>query len=329
LEPLISIVITNYNYRRFLRAAIDSALSQTYQNAEVIVVDDGSTDGSREVIASYGKRVVAVLKPNGGHGSAVNAGFAASHGEIVMFLDADDELFPSAAEQVARAWRPGVAKVQFQLESVDAGGNPLGIRVPRFLDFVPNGDLRDRIRRFGGYPSAGSSGNAYRRSALSALLPLDETDWFAAAEKPLVLLAPFFGDVVSLRMPLGYYRIHDSNDSRLKGRQLEALHRRLSARYFIPETLCKTAASRGIVLDPQVMHRSLLRVKLRMISLCLDPASHPLPRDTRLRLLLAGIRASAREPDLPLAARLSHLLWFSSMALSPRRLAEVLSAPSR
>jgi glycosyltransferase involved in cell wall biosynthesis len=329
LKPLLSIAITNYNYRPFLGLAIDSALAQTYPRVEVIVVDDGSTDDSRELIASYGQRVTPVFKRNGGHGSAVNAGFAASRGEIVMFLDADDALFPRAGEEVVRVWRTNVAKVQFQLESVDAGGKPLGMRVPRFLHFVPSGDLRDRIRRFGGYPSAGSSGNAYSRATLGALLPLDEIDWFAAAEKPLVLLAPFFGDVVSLRMPLGYYRIHDSNDSRLKGRQLEALHRRLSASYFLPETLCRTAASRGIVLDPQVMHRSLLRVKLRMISLCLDAASHPIARDSRLRLLLAGIRACAREPDLPLAARLTHVLWFSSMALSPPRLAGVLSAPSR
>src|SRR5271154_6940087 len=99
-RPLVSIVITNYNYGRYLRAAIDSALAQTYPRVEVIVVDDGSSDSSPQTIASYGTRIVPIIKTNGGHGSALNAGFVASRGTLVMFLDADDELLPEAAEQV-------------------------------------------------------------------------------------------------------------------------------------------------------------------------------------------------------------------------------------
>jgi glycosyltransferase involved in cell wall biosynthesis len=108
--PTVSIVIINYNYGRFLREAIDSALRQTYPHIEVVVVDDGSTDNSREIIASYGSKVVPVLKKNGGQGSAFNAGFAVSRGEMVIFLDADDYLFPRAVEQVVTAWEPGVVK---------------------------------------------------------------------------------------------------------------------------------------------------------------------------------------------------------------------------
>ena len=63
--PLVSIVISSFNYARFLAFSIDSALNQTYGNIEVIVVDDGSTDASRTVIARYGERIRVVLKPNG------------------------------------------------------------------------------------------------------------------------------------------------------------------------------------------------------------------------------------------------------------------------
>lgn len=328
-RPSVSIVITNYNYARYLRAAIDSALAQTYPKVEVIVVDDGSTDGSREIIESYGGRIVPILKANGGHGSALNAGFAASRGEIVMFLDADDELLAEAAEQVVKAWRPSVAKAQFQLEMVDDRGNPLGARVPPFNGFIPNGDISNRIARFGEYPSSPSSGNAYARAVLERLMPIDEATWFAAAEKPLVFLTPFFGDVVSICAPLGRYRIHEDNDSRLRGRHLEALHRRLSAVYFTPETICAVAKSKGIELDPRVLGSTSRRIKLRMASLRLDPATHPIAGDTRVRLLLKGLRASMREPDLSLKVRASQSAWFVLMAVGPMPIVSRLMAPAR
>lgn len=97
-NPLISVIINNYNYGRFLREAINSALNQTYSHSEVIVVDDGSTDDSGEIIVSYGDKIIPVLKENGGQASAFNAGFAASRGDIICFLDADDTFI---AEKVA------------------------------------------------------------------------------------------------------------------------------------------------------------------------------------------------------------------------------------
>ncbi len=328
-RPLISIIVTNYNYGRYLRAAIDSALAQTYSHVEVIVVDDGSTDESREVIESYGKRIAPIMKANGGHGSALNAGFAASRGEIVIFLDADDELLPEAVDQVVKAWRPGVAKMQFQLDIVDEHGNPLGMRVPPFDGFIPNGDIRDRIVRFGEYPSSPSSGNAYARTALNRLMPMDESIWFAAAEKSLVFLTPFFGDVVSLCAPLGRYRIHASNDSGFKGRHLEKLHRRLSAVYFIPESICRVAASKGIELDPRVLGSTSRELKLRIASIRLDPKTHPIAGDTRLGLLVKGIRATLREPDIGLRIRATQSAWFVLMATAPMAVVSRLIAPSR
>src|SRR5882757_8265902 len=101
---LVSVIINNYNYGRFLGAAIGSALDQDHPAVEVVVVDDGSTDDSRAIIAGYGDRLVAVLKHNGGQGSAFNAGVAASRGEILCFLDADDWFLPGKLRRVVEVF---------------------------------------------------------------------------------------------------------------------------------------------------------------------------------------------------------------------------------
>src|SRR3984957_4091485 len=173
-QPLVSVIIDNFNYARFLQTAIDSALAQTYAPIEVIVVDDGSTDNSRDVISSYGNRVSAVFKPNGGHASAFNAGFRASRGSIVMFLDADDALLPTAVEEVVRAWHPGTAKEQFVLAHIDADGHAMGAIVPSSPALMLDGDIRASIVEAGGYVGVPTSGNAFARTVLDRILPLSE-----------------------------------------------------------------------------------------------------------------------------------------------------------
>src|ERR1700756_917891 len=97
---LVSILINNYNYARFLPDAIESALGQSYPSVEVIVVDDGSTDNSRDVMANFGKRIKSIFQPNGGQASSFNTGFAACRGEFICFLDADDLFKPEKAQSL-------------------------------------------------------------------------------------------------------------------------------------------------------------------------------------------------------------------------------------
>ncbi|MBD2112387.1 MULTISPECIES: glycosyltransferase family 2 protein [Cyanophyceae] len=99
-QPLVSILINNYNYGHLLTDAINSALAQNYGNVEVIVVDDGSTDNSKDLLEPYKGKITSVLKANGGQASAMNAGFAVSKGEIVCFLDADDLFLPERLTRV-------------------------------------------------------------------------------------------------------------------------------------------------------------------------------------------------------------------------------------
>ena len=88
--PLISVIIPAYNCEGYLKRAIISALAQTYPNCECIVIDDGSTDGTLDIIRSFGDRIQAIHQPNAGAAAARNTGIAAARGRYVAFLDADD-----------------------------------------------------------------------------------------------------------------------------------------------------------------------------------------------------------------------------------------------
>ena len=109
---LISVIITNYNYGRFLGQTIDSVLSQTHPEVECIVVDDGSTDNSREVMEARPK-VVAIFKQNGGQAKALKTGVEAAKGGAIISLDADDGLLDKACARLAEAWR---RRLQFRPE---------------------------------------------------------------------------------------------------------------------------------------------------------------------------------------------------------------------
>ena len=92
--PLVSIIVPSYNAGRFVRRAVESALTQTHRGVEVIVVDDGSTDDTTEVLASFGNRIRWVSQANRGPAAARNTGLTLATGEYVMFLDADDWILP-------------------------------------------------------------------------------------------------------------------------------------------------------------------------------------------------------------------------------------------
>jgi glycosyltransferase involved in cell wall biosynthesis len=225
--PLASVITNNFNYAIYLADAIESALAQTYPETEVVVVDDGSTDESRQVIARYGDRVTPILKENGGQTSAFNAGFAASRGEIVCFLDSDDLLLPAAIEAAVRVLHDRqVAKVHWPLWIIDAAGRRTGQLEPaRPLD---RGDLRELAIRQGPavYTSAPTTGNAFARSFLEHVFPLPEAQHRQSPAGYLKALAPIFGIIEVLPEPLGCYRIHGSS-------MFQSLNRREKAAFLL------------------------------------------------------------------------------------------------
>lgn len=209
---LISIIITNYNYGDYLAEAIDSALNQSGVEREVIVVDDGSTDRSPEIIAGYGASIKSIFKTNGGQCSAFNAGFALSRGDVVMLLDSDDYLLSGAAaalaEPIANDGR--VAKSQGYLRPIGRKWAAVRRTLPRRLPAT--GDYRDATLRRGpgACRHAFTSGNAWARWFLEHVMPLPETDRMGL-DACLSAVATLFGDTVSLDRVVAAYRIHDRN----------------------------------------------------------------------------------------------------------------------
>jgi glycosyltransferase involved in cell wall biosynthesis len=163
-----SIIIVNHNYARFLRQAIGSALAQTYADTEIVVVDDGSTDDSPAVIRSYGSRVIPVLKANAGQLSCYFRGFAACRGDLVLYLDADDFLYPHCLSEVIAHWRQGCVKAHYYLDVVDEGGARMDAVVPSGCLAQGKAPLK-MMGLFGTYCSPPASGNVYSREFLAKI----------------------------------------------------------------------------------------------------------------------------------------------------------------
>jgi glycosyltransferase involved in cell wall biosynthesis len=123
-QDLVSIVIPTYNRADLISESIDSALNQTYPAVEVIVIDDGSTDNTREVIAKYGNRIRYYRKPNGGIGSALNFGINKMNGRWFKWLSSDDVLTLDAVDTlVSYADETGAMVIYSDYDIIDDSGN--------------------------------------------------------------------------------------------------------------------------------------------------------------------------------------------------------------
>ena len=213
---LVSVLINNYNYGRYLGEAIDSALGQTYPHVEVVVVDDGSTDDSRSVIDRYGKRIISVLKFNGGQASAVNAGFAASSGEVICWLDADDVFVSDKVQRIlefldSRDLRARDVLIAHPVRIVDAAGRPSGDR----FDPLPHRygeNYYEYAKRYRTVPYVASmpSGVAVTRSLAAKVCPLPE-DFPSGADNFFVRACALLGEAHTLDRTLALYRAHGCN----------------------------------------------------------------------------------------------------------------------
>jgi len=256
--PLASIIITSYNYEKFLPQAIDSALQQTYPVKEIIVVDDGSTDNSRHIINSYGDQIIPVFKENGGITSATNAGFFASQGEIIFFLDSDDIFFPHKVETMVNYFLQVVpqnpeALISHRLEIRTNDGISPSLYRPRSLrtlDGKKKNGLFEKLsdpatayrymQKWGFFPSINSSvsGLTLTRSLAGKIFPLPDGR-VTAQDAPLVYASMLLGTVYGTSQVLGAYIIHGNNTCLKKAWVDEKIDRFLTSENFLNDILQK------------------------------------------------------------------------------------------
>ena len=206
-EPLVSAIIVNYNYGCFLEECIASVRAQTYGNLEIIVVDDGSSDDSRDILRNHDDTVRVILKENGGQASAFDAGVAASSGDVVCFLDSDDTWDANKVERVMAAFatQPKAEWVSHALRMADATLRPQGVVVMQRAGLIAPDARALAERRF----TAGTS-ISMRRSLAERVFPLNSS-LFAGDAVLLARCVAARAWGYALKETLGTYRRHVFN----------------------------------------------------------------------------------------------------------------------
>lgn len=207
MTKLVSVIISNYNYEKYITEAIESVLTQTYQNLELIIVDDGSKDNSKSIIQNYieqyPSKIKGIFKENGGQGSAFNEGLNLAKGDIVAFLDADDYWYENKLEIV----------VKYHEEHLGIQHNLL---INNQLKFTHLDDKISKQRRllneFGFMGTIPTSGLSFIKKSINKIFPIPERDYKICADIYIKTMFLYSEDIFSINQPLGCYRAHETNN---------------------------------------------------------------------------------------------------------------------
>jgi glycosyltransferase involved in cell wall biosynthesis len=227
-RPFISVLIDTYNHERFIEEAVVSVLGQDVGEAEreIIVVDDGSTDGTAAIVRKFAPRARLLEKRNGGQASAFNAGIPECRGQIVAFLDGDDWWAPGKLSAVADALAEdgSVGLVGHGITEAYTDGRThteLLREIPRFRLASVEGARAFRMRK----SFLGTSRMTFRAEILRKIGTVPEALTFEADEY-LFTLAGLFADVLILRGSFTFYRLHEGNAFSMANGTAEALRRK-------------------------------------------------------------------------------------------------------
>ena len=317
ISPLVSVIVCNYNYGQFLGRAIASALGQSYRSLEVIVVDDGSTDNSMEVIEEYHSRIRCLHTQHQGQAMALWAGVKASRGDIICFLDSDDVWFPTKVEETVALFNKHerVVWTRHKLSVSDSDLRLLNAEVPQFSrsgHIAPNPDLYLEktvttstsalsVRR-----AAAERGFARLEEVLKSSCGDGEADLYYHADAYLLILlgtSRVWG--FSLDRVLGHYVRHRGQQFRGLNGVIPMLCRQIEVGRFISRIWSEEMGTRAI--GSHVYKHRLIVEALQ---------ANRRWSAGRVRILLAGLRTTSRlmRGSMELCVRQTGAMLFAYLA---------------
>jgi glycosyltransferase involved in cell wall biosynthesis len=270
-KPFVSVLIDTYNHERFIEQAVVSVLEQDFpaREREILVVDDGSTDTTPDILKKFAPGIQVLRKENGGQASAFNAGIPECQGEIVAFLDGDDWWAQGKLARVAEAMRaePEVGIVGHGITEVYTDGREhteLLREVPRFRIDSEEGARVYRLRK----SFLGTSRMTIRAGILSEIGKVPEALRIQADEY-LFTMAAALSDGLILRESLTYYRLHEANAFQIADGNTQALRRKQSVLAALADSLRVELKKRRVperaaklVVDSVQTEADLLRLGL-------------------------------------------------------------------
>ena len=205
----ISVLIDNYNYAKFLPECIESVLNQTYQNFEIIIVDDGSKDNSKEIIEEYAKkdnRIKPIFKENGGQASAFNEGIKHCNGELICFLDSDDKFKPNKLEKILKIYKKGY---EYIINDYELIGNTNYNYGPYYPYGGYNQFLVYYLTKFTGSTTSNVS---ISKKLANIIFPISHEEFFRVrADDVIVFASSLITQMYFIDEELSEYRIHGNN----------------------------------------------------------------------------------------------------------------------
>jgi glycosyltransferase involved in cell wall biosynthesis len=215
--PAFSVLVAAYNQAEWVEETLDTVAAQRWADYELVVVDDGSTDGTGERVArwierfrhAHPNRAVLEATENRGQSAAMEHGFSLCRGRWICLLDSDDRWLPDKLARLAEAASadPAAGMIVHPLYVIDSHGRRTGDVRPKRAR-LSAGDLRQEIRRTSRIVAPASSGMALRADVFASLLPMPIKGFRTAADMYLALGAGLLANVCALDEPLGEYRMH-------------------------------------------------------------------------------------------------------------------------
>jgi hypothetical protein len=315
MKPAVTVLVDTYNHEHFIEEALASVIGQDFpsEETEILVVDDGSTDCTPEIVRKFGPRVRLIRKTNGGQASAFNAGIPEARGEIIAFLDGDDWWAPQKLACVVEAMKAetGLGIVGHGVIIVHPDGHEqLEILRDGFRFQADTMEGARLISRRGSF--LGTSRMTIRAGLLRRIGPVPQV-LTVQADEYLSTLAAALAGVRILPETLTYYRLHDSNAFQMTKNDPQKLRRKQEALAALAGYLDEQLCERGV--DAKVVRRitGRLHADANQLRLILDGGWPWETVGTEWKIY------GVTHPDAPLSHRFFKVLTLLAALATPPR----------